>query len=646
MRIVFYGASVTQQSKNQGGEITGYVPKVIDNLKVLGNDCDYVQMGFGSCHLDDAGFINYQKVIHENPDLIVFEWHTTGLGRFHEQKFGKIIREFTKQCKVLILILPIERYVNQPTRDNIKQARAYQSENCKILDLYPYYSKSMLRDGVHTNAIGAKDYADLIAPVLFKYINGFQLRRDDGEQIAKPSSIETYSVSEYRSTIQVRTGQKLIITIKCAKKEKVQLYADLRLGPNSPVIEAVCRNQIQEIKILDAWCHYNRTCIKPLTRNFDLTEGTYKIELKIDTNRTAIHFSELQENYPKLKISNKELCLDVVGSVYLVNGEIIDVLLEDMNIERHQLGQKVNSAETIVLFRQGGNNKRIGNCLVWLESAWQWCVDNGVKFYFPQAKYVFDGLLDESTLKLLNLELDNKTTFGTNSEFTSSLLQGMCVAATKHAVIDASLGCKTLTLMPGLLGYIQPSGIDWEENNGRILDYIKKFECVIVDEPFPFKYKSSNRSEWLKLSDICLSFMEEVTNRGIFVTVHVRQGDYKRWQNGKYYKDNDFYNTLLKELLALTANTDKGAICVVHNGSFIIDEAIKNDLVCFDESSLTPEIRDFLTLACSKNVTGPLSTFTIQAANVASKVKYRKPTIHVFDSNSTVAEVINKIKMC
>jgi len=279
-----------------------------------------------------------------------------------------------------------------------------------------------------------------------------------------------------------------------------------------------------------------------------------------------------------------------------------------------------------------------------LENAWQWCEDHGVKFYFPQAKYMFEELFDESTIKLLNLELDDKTTFGSNFEFTTSLLQGMCTQATKHAVIDELLGCKTLTLIPGLLGYIQPSGIDWGESNIAILDYITKFKCVIVDEPFPFKYKCSSENEWLRLSNTCLSFMEEVTNKRIFVTVHVRQGDYKRWQNGKYYKNDEFYNALLKELLDLVENTDKGAVCVVHNGSFVIDDAIKNDLVCFDESNLSPEIRDFLTLACSENITGPLSTFTIQSTNIAKKTKYKMPKIHNFDSNATVAEVINRMK--
>ena len=45
---------------------------------------------------------------------------------------------------------------------------------------------------------------------------------------------------------------------------------------------------------------------------------------------------------------------------------------------------------------QGGNNSRIGNTLVWLESAYTWCEANEFKFLFPQKDKVFNGIFDDN----------------------------------------------------------------------------------------------------------------------------------------------------------------------------------------------------------------------------------------------------------
>lgn len=46
----------------------------------------------------------------------------------------------------------------------------------------------------------------------------------------------------------------------------------------------------------------------------------------------------------------------------------------------------------LIIFRQGGNNSRIGNTFAWIERARKWCLDHSYEFYFPQAVDLFSPL--------------------------------------------------------------------------------------------------------------------------------------------------------------------------------------------------------------------------------------------------------------
>jgi hypothetical protein len=91
--VVFYGASVTQQSVNRSGEITGYVPNVIANLRSkFGDDAfEFHQLGYGSNHFNDAGFVFFPELLEKKPDIVAMDWHSTWLSKFPGDLYAYVI---------------------------------------------------------------------------------------------------------------------------------------------------------------------------------------------------------------------------------------------------------------------------------------------------------------------------------------------------------------------------------------------------------------------------------------------------------------------------------------------------------------------------------------------------------------------------
>lgn len=73
MSICFFGASVTQQSKE-----SGYVILFNELLKQNDlNNLNIIQKGFGSMHITDAGICKINEVIDENPSYAFLDWFST-----------------------------------------------------------------------------------------------------------------------------------------------------------------------------------------------------------------------------------------------------------------------------------------------------------------------------------------------------------------------------------------------------------------------------------------------------------------------------------------------------------------------------------------------------------------------------------------
>lgn len=271
--IVFYGASVTQQSTNRDGIKVGYAPNAMEIIsELLGPDnFNFHQIGFGSNHFDDAGFIRFNEVLPLKPNIIILDWHSTGLSRFDPAKLDFVVEKLLDlDCKIISLVLPLKTYIGKPERDHIKQSRWYQKKGLIQINLYSMIGhevqiENCLKDEVHTTENGGRVYGAIVARAILDTLRGNSIALDAGDEIEPASNYKSAPpVSSLDlADCNLDTTQKL--TIEFRASGPVQLFVDSTIGPHSPLLEIECGKNKEMISIWDKWCTYERRCLKPLT---------------------------------------------------------------------------------------------------------------------------------------------------------------------------------------------------------------------------------------------------------------------------------------------------------------------------------------------------------------------------------------------
>lgn len=297
-----------------------------------------------------------------------------------------------------------------------------------------------------------------------------------------------------------------------------------------------------------------------------------------------------------------------------------------------------DSKKTKFIFYQGGNNTRIGNTLVWLESAYSWCNDNGFSFLFPQVENVFSNVLDRNA----ELFQDSIGSFGASSvNPILELLKGV-PQKLDSLLIESEPGIHLCEIMSDSLLYIDFKGREWNPSP-ELIDYFSRFDTIFVNEPFPFL--TGKRSfKLLKLSPIAMRYIEKLESdyNNSLISVHIRQGDYKRWNGGKYYRDDRFYNELIANL---SKKFPEMSVKFMHNGEFTADSNNLNLAADFDKNNLlTGEMSDFLAIATSNVIVGPLSTFTAQARNIGRNYLGKEPKLIVIEPEDNISSLLDKVK--
>lgn len=280
-KIAIFGASVTSQSNG-----SGYVDCLTELLRPI--QIELLRFSHPSCHFNDAGYFFHDRVLNANPSICIFEWNTTGLGDFSEEKLSLVINSMLERnISIGFLILPrvgINTITNRNAENQIIELA--KRHTYPILDLRSDFDASRyLRDDVHTNSEGAIYYADKI----YKWLISANFKpQTDSNAMSINNLMENKhksSINHFDSRLIVR--KKLAIEFFLPDSALSEIAISVIVGPHSPLTEISIVETGQKFKrsFWDQWCNYERSMLISLTEYSGLKRApknhTYTLLLEI-----------------------------------------------------------------------------------------------------------------------------------------------------------------------------------------------------------------------------------------------------------------------------------------------------------------------------------------------------------------------------
>ncbi len=239
-KIVFYGASVTQQ---RNGYVNHFAK--LSKAKVL-------KFGFGGMHLNDAGICFIDKVVELKPEICFVDWFSTAYSNQDsnlELYIDAIAEKLLKvDCRVIFLFLPNKRNAKECDWENLysfaknylkKQGLEFICIDEALSDCTP---EEILRDEIHSTEKGSRFYAETI----YDYLqNHPQLPKAE----VKPNIYSSISA------LPVKRGfdKELILEGEC----HIQGF-HLQIGPWSGIVNIKTDDGRFKENTWDWWCYYGR----------------------------------------------------------------------------------------------------------------------------------------------------------------------------------------------------------------------------------------------------------------------------------------------------------------------------------------------------------------------------------------------------
>jgi hypothetical protein len=246
-KILFYGASVTHQSGKSG---------YFDNLD--NKSYSKLRMSYPSSQFYNAGFYNIPRIkfLSETPDIIFFEWSTTGENIFDLNKLKHVLVELSLQKIIPVFLLLPKKETFKFNRPCDEQLYSLSSEfDISLLDLRyllnEYKAEEILRDGVHTTELGGKLYAAAIDSFL-------RQQTSRNPKLANLKQLINYNIKIIDEIVKIGEGQ--VLTFKFDSwVEFSEIAISHTVGPYTPIIEYISDGAIIGThNFFDSWCHYER----------------------------------------------------------------------------------------------------------------------------------------------------------------------------------------------------------------------------------------------------------------------------------------------------------------------------------------------------------------------------------------------------
>lgn len=297
MKYLFFGASVTEQSRNHAtGEITGFYPLLEEQLP---GQVDRVSAG--SCSIHDAGILLLDDVIRLQPDVVFLEW-CTALRIDRDLSIVHYILKTLGSAGIAAvpLLLPRRDRDNESTElalDLIQTANALGCPSIDLTYLRDSTESTILRDVVHTNPKGAKLYAAAIKERIQSETFYIPLRNEllSLSSAIPPTDIHVSTVGGKTSSPYAITTKRISLVVTAdansigSGSALVSLYADVRVGPwSGKITVSVSDESSFEVDMFDRWCYRERQCIKRLTPDISAAALPTVITLVVSDERPSL----------------------------------------------------------------------------------------------------------------------------------------------------------------------------------------------------------------------------------------------------------------------------------------------------------------------------------------------------------------------
>lgn len=326
MKIWFYGASVTAQSKEGA-----YFYEVEKQLVPKGHGLR--KLGFGGSSFDAAGFAFLPELLADQPDIVVLDWLTPNFAHISVEKLKAFFSFLVSHN-----ILPV--WIHFPRADDLQHERPCYKQvyNLCYKHKIPFYCLTedkrfkekafeptqYLRDVVHTNDKGGKLYADYVIEKLTVYLES---KLDDLLSPLKNSLASEKlkyfcpQLQNKKSKITINNLSKTnfdIDTNNVNTKVNVELFLELQIGPQVGILYVEIRNtktnelvKSFERNPVDPWCYYSRRMLIPLTQHsISMLPGNYQISIKL-LDRYPFNSVELREDNPEPNFDNSKRWSDI-----------------------------------------------------------------------------------------------------------------------------------------------------------------------------------------------------------------------------------------------------------------------------------------------------------------------------------------------
>jgi hypothetical protein len=200
----------------------------------------------------------------------------------------------------------------------------------------------------------------------------------------------------------------------------------------------------------------------------------------------------------------------------------------------------------MIAFSQGLTaHSRIANSFLWMSKIKGLLEDNSLKYFFPWGYENYGHYLSRSSswmhsndaVILKFSEIFNRALSAESLSQVSSEISGLYYSENK---IPYDYNKIVFECMGGRVLFINgPVQFDSDE----LLNKMKYFELVICHEPFAYTYSNSDslNADLINImpnSDLFvkqLIFVNGLSNRKRNIGFHIRRGDYRNWQDGKYF---------------------------------------------------------------------------------------------------------------